>query len=126
MAALDDAAYARLVRRISSIIGILGVTGCLVSLVVAGWKGSAGFALGGAVSWLSFRWLKQVVGSVGAEHPAANVPQKAILRYVLLGGVAYVIVRYTVVNLRAALAGLLLTTAAVIVEILIELVYARD
>ena len=51
---------------------------------------------------------------------------KTVLRFFLIGGAAYVIVKYTVVSLRAALAGLLLSTAAVIVEILIELIYARD
>ena len=48
------------------------------------------------------------------------------LRYLLLGGGAYVILKYTAISLPAALAGLFIPAAAVIVEILIQLVYARN
>ena len=47
------------------------------------------------------------------------------LRYLILGGAAYVIVRFTPISLPAALAGLFVAAGAVIVEILFELVYAR-
>ena len=113
MEALDDDLFERVVGRITRILVVLGVAGTLAAFGMGGWSGAAGFALGGATSWVSFRWLKQVVGALGAHHPARR-------------GAAYVIVKYTVVSLRAALAGLLLSTAAVIVEILIELIYARD
>jgi len=126
MAAPDDLDYPRVVRRITRIIAVLGTAGCIGAFVAGGWSWAAGFALGAAASWLSFRFLKQVVGSIGVEHPPSGLAAKAVIRYMLIGGVAYVIVKYTVVNLRAALAGLLLSTAAVLVEILIELIYARD
>jgi hypothetical protein len=48
------------------------------------------------------------------------------LRYVLLGAGAYVILKYTAISLPAALAGLFVPVAAVLIEILIELAYARN
>ncbi len=126
MALPDETPYDQVVQRITWIIGGLGIAGVTVAFLIGGWSSGAGFGLGAGVSWLSFRWLKQVVvGSVGVERPASNLAWKAVMRYVLIGWVGYVIVKYTVVNLRAALAGLLISTAAVIVEILIELIYAR-
>ena len=62
-------------------------------------------------------------------HAGEAKDRKAVLlglRYVLLGGGAYVILKYTAISLPAALAGLFIPAAAVIVEILIQLVYARN
>ena len=47
------------------------------------------------------------------------------LRYLILGGGAYVILRYSQISLTAVLAGLFVSIAAVIVEILFELGFAR-
>lgn len=119
----DDLSYERVVQRITRItLGLVGA-GTVAALAIGGWSWAVGFALGGTVSWVSFRWLKQVVGSIGADRPQPNLPQKAVLRYLLIGGAAYLLVKYTVVNLRAAVAGLLISSAAVIIEILIELIH---
>lgn len=126
MAVPDDLTYERVVQRITRITVVLGATGSVVALTLGGWSWALGFALGSTVSWISFRWLKQVVGSLGVEHPQPNLPQKAVLRYLLIAGAAYLLVRYTVVNLRAALVGLLISSAAVLIEIVIELVHARN
>ena len=48
------------------------------------------------------------------------------MRYILLGGGAYVILKYSAISLPAALAGLFVSVAAVIAEILFELAYARN
>ena len=48
------------------------------------------------------------------------------LRYALLGGGAYVILHYSPVSVTAALLGLFVAVAAVIVEICFELAYARN
>ena len=121
----DDLSYERVVQRITRLTGILAAAGCVVAFALGGWSWAAGFALGSAVSWISFRWLKQLVGALGVARPPSNLPLKAVMRYVLIGGAAYVLVKYTVINLRAALAGLLISSAAAIIEILIELVQAK-
>jgi hypothetical protein len=46
------------------------------------------------------------------------------LRYLILAAGAYAIVKYSELSLAAALAGLFVAVAAVLVEILFELVYA--
>ena len=118
----DDLSYERVVQRITRITLALIAGGSAVAFAWGGWKWAVGFALGGTVSWVSFRWLKQVVGSLGADRPQPNLPQKAVLRYLLIGIAAYFLVKYTLVNLRAAVAGLLISSAAVLIEILIQLI----
>jgi len=120
-----DLAYDQVVGRITRITAALVAAGSVVAFVAGGWRWAAGFALGGAVSWLSFRWLKQVVGAIGTERPPSNLATKGVLRYVMIAVVAYVLVKYTVISLRAALVGLLVSSAAVLVEIVIQLVQAR-
>ena len=64
--------------------------------------------------------------AIGGE---AAKPRKAVflgMRYVILGGCAYVILKYSAISLPAALSGLFVSVAAVIVEILLELAYARN
>jgi hypothetical protein len=48
-----------------------------------------------------------------------------VFRYLLLGLFGYVIVRVFGLNLVGALAGLFVPAAAVVVEIIYELIYAR-
>jgi hypothetical protein len=48
-----------------------------------------------------------------------------VVRYLLLAGAAYVILRYSKLSLPAMLAGLFVSLAAVTIEILIQLGYAR-
>ena len=126
MAVPDGVSYEHVVQRITRISLLLAAAGSVVAFGLGGWSWAAGFALGSTVSWISFRWLKQLVGALGVAHPPSNLPQKAVMRYLLIAGAAYLLVKYTVVNLRAAVAGLLVSSAAVMIEILIQLVQAKD
>ena len=114
------------VARIWKIIWFMGACGAAVLILWRGWTWSAGWLLGTAVSALNFRWLKQLADSLGGE---AAKPRKAVflgLRYVFLGAGAYVILKYSAISLPAALSGLFVSVAAVILEILFELAYARN
>jgi len=95
---------------------------------MAGWQGGCGFLLGGLLSYLNFRWLKRTVSALGqtaqSKPPRAWVAVLSGLRYLLLGLGAYVIVRFSEIRLTAFLAGLFAPAAAVILEILFELIYA--
>ncbi len=126
MAEPDDLAYERVVGRITRITAGLVVAGSVVAWITGGWSWAAGFALGGAVSWLSFRWLKQVVGAIGTERPPSNLASKGVMRYLIIGAAAGVLLKYTAISLRAGVVGLLVSSAAVLVEIVIQLVQARD
>jgi hypothetical protein len=118
---LLGSAVARIVRHMA----VIGIGGTAVVLAWRGWEPAAGFALGAVVSFLNFRWLKQIVDALGAVRPRARLAVWLGARYLLLGAGAYAIVRFSTISLPAALAGLFVSVAAVIVEILFQLVYAR-
>ena len=123
----DEGFYQRAEARIARVMMVLAAGGVVAMLVWRGWAWGAGFALGAAASWLGFHWLRQVVHAVsGRGRARRRLALLGGLRYVLLGVGAYVIVRYSSISLAAALAGLFVSAAAVIVEILFELVYARN
>jgi|ERR1039458_2748129 hypothetical protein len=114
------------VARIGKLMWAMAAGGALGLGAWRGWTWSAGWLLGSAISALNFRWLRQLTEGIGS--PTAK-PRKAVflgLRWILMGGGLYVILEYSVISLRAALAGLFVSVAAVIFEILFELMYARN
>ena len=128
MTGTDEAYFATAVARIGRWMAVLAAAGTLGLLVWRGWPWAGGFLLGAAASYLNFRWLKQVVealGGAGGKPPRARVAVVLGLRYLLLGAAGYVILNFSALSLAAALAGLFVAVAAVILEILFELVYAR-
>ena len=119
-----DLAAGRISRLTLAITG----AGAAIYFAMAGWRGGCGFLLGAIVSYLNFRWLKRTVNALGetagGKPPRAWVAVVLGLRYLLLGLGAYAIVRFSEISLTAALVGLFVSTAAVTLEILIELIYA--
>jgi ATP synthase I subunit len=125
----EQALYENGPRRITRISAVLAVAGCLACLILRGWKWGLGYLLGAAASHLNFRWLKRVVDSLGEStrrRPGAKFAILMGLRYLLLAAGAYVIVNFTSLSLPAALAGLFVPVAAVILEIVFELIYASS
>lgn len=118
----------RALHRIHFLIALLTGAGAVAAAIHGGWRWSAGFLLGAAASWMNFRWLKQVVNSLGeaatGKPPRARVAVMLGLRYLLLGAGGYVILNFTALSLMGALTGLFVPAAAVVLEILFELVYA--
>ncbi|MBI3282431.1 MAG: ATP synthase subunit I [Acidobacteria bacterium] len=107
---------------------MLAAVGSLVFLFWRGPAQAAGFALGSAASYLSFRWFRHLVDAIGESSPRA--PRRAsmvlvTLRYFLFGALGYAIVNYFEAGFEGALAGFFVSVAAVILEILYELIYAR-
>ncbi len=90
-----------------------------------GWRLGVAFLFGGAAASLSFRWLHQVVSAMGPD--ARPAPRRVYaffaLRYLLLGAGGYVIVKVFGMNAIAALAGLFVPVAALLSEIVYELVH---
>jgi hypothetical protein len=127
MTTSDDEFYLRSVGRILKFMAILAGAGTLFAFAWRGWRSGAGFALGAAIAWINFLWLKRLTESLGASQPRRATHGAVILgsRYLILGGVAYVILRLTNISLPAMLTGLFVSLGAVLVEILFELVYAR-
>src|SRR5436190_1333158 len=122
----DEIWMDRAVARMWKTMWILGAFGAVSLFVWRGWTWGAGWLIGTAVSALNFRWLKQLTEALGGQ---AAKPRKAVflgLRYVFLGGGGYVILKYSAISLPAALSGLFVSVAAVILEIIFELAYARN
>src|SRR3974390_3331296 len=112
-------------ERIRKATWALGAGGTMAAWAWRGWTWAGGFALGSAVSWLNYILLKQVAYNLGKPRPRQRVVVLAGLRYLLFGGGGYVIVRFTQISMPAVLLGLFVSVAAVIVEIIIQLAYAR-
>jgi len=125
----DDEFYERVTSRIFRVMLAIAGAGTLAALAWRGWRVGAGFALGAAISWINFRWLKHAVDSLsGKRAQRAPRPRLAVLagfRYLVLGGAAYAILRYSSISLRGTLAGLFVSVTAVSVEIFFEVVYGN-
>ena len=122
----EAAVYVNALRRIYRGMKWLACAGALAGLCFKGWLWALAFLLGAVASYLNFSWLHQAVDALG---PNARPTRKRLfvflgLRYVLLGGAGYVIVKVFGMNAVAAVIGLFVPVAAVFVEILYELVHA--
>jgi ATP synthase I chain len=111
--------------RIGKIIKVVAAIGTCGALALGGWRTGAGFLFGALISWLNFYWLHKLVVSLGAGGHPRNRSVILGFRYLILGGGAYVIVRLSRISLTAVLAGLFVLTAALFVEVVFEIVYAR-
>jgi ATP synthase I chain len=93
-----------------------------------GWRSAVGFALGSAIAYVNFHWLKRVVGGFvdrasGAEGAQAGkgIVSRFLLRYVLMAIGAYAILTVSPASLNGLLAGLFLPVAAIACEAAYEL-----
>jgi hypothetical protein len=120
----EPAFYAQALRRIGWTILALGALGAAALTTVKGFRSGLAFLIGAAFSYASFRGWQHAVSALA---PAAK-PRKAwrfILRIVLLAALACAIIKFLGLNVAAAVTGLLVSAAAVIFEIVYELIYAR-
>ena len=120
--------------RIFRTIWILAVVGTVAFWLWkgAGWAG--GFAVGAALSALSFQWMKTAISTIAdaitvaaatASSEASHSPRsrsagavaRFVLRYALIALAGYVIFRSSVLSLAAFFAGLFVGIAAVLVEV---------
>ena len=124
--AIPDDWFRFTVGRLVKVMTAITAVGVVAAGVWRGWKWGGGFAVGAAISWFNFYWLKRLTESLGSTRVRRRSAIFLASRYLVLGLIAYVILRYTSISLPAALAGLFVSTAAVIVEILFELVYGPN
>jgi ATP synthase I chain len=118
-----DRALARIIR----IGAALGIIGTVVMWIRFGTKTAVGFLAGSLLSLLNFHGLRRVVdGLSGNSKPGMRAtPVFWAFRYILFAGIGYVIVKGLGINLMPILAGLFVAAAAIILEILYEITYAR-
>jgi hypothetical protein len=127
----DDAFYAAAERRIEYLTVAIGVIASIAVAIHWGAKSGAGLAVGAALSWINYRWMKQGVNALAklstaqAGEEKARVPPsvyfKFIGRYALLIVAAYVILRGFSLPAASVLAGFFVAVAAVIVELIGQL-----
>jgi hypothetical protein len=115
-----DRAAARITRNMLWIAAL----GALAAWSTRGWRWGAGFLLGAAASLVNYLLLKRLVESLGGAKRRRARGLGFAFRYLLVGGGAYVILRYTSIDVVGVLAGLFVLIAAVFVEAAYEIFYA--
>jgi ATP synthase I chain len=121
---LYDGTEQRLVRRIHIIMAVLAAFGIVVAAIYWGISGGLGFAAGSAVSFLNFRWMSRIVSTLGTKEVK---PMPALVlggRYLLFAAIGYGIFVYSEKGFLAALVGCFIHIAAVMLEVIYELIYA--
>jgi hypothetical protein len=101
---------------------IFGAVGAVTTLLVRNWKEAAGFLVGAALAYVTVESWTNIAASL---NPEAKVKPSAkasglflVLRYLLIGAAIYVTVKVLGVSPVALLLGLLVSFAAVLIEIL--------
>lgn len=105
-----------------------------LSIAIAGaaaWRLGAGsaasFAVGALASYFNFQLLHAAVGRLGADPlpGSRRIVSLFVFRYFLLGLLGYATVKVFGVNPVSFCVGLLMTTFALLLDSLSELIYAR-
>ena len=120
----DQAFYDRFIRRVTWIILILAITVSSILGMRKGLRIGLAFLVGATVSYASFWGWQQVVNAV-TPAPKKRSPFPFVVRILLLLAAAYAIIKYLGLNVAAAASGLLVSAAAVLLELVFELIYAR-
>ncbi len=119
--------YEQAVGRIQRVAILLAIAGTAAATVKWGIRGGAGFLMGSVLSILNLGWWKRLVSGINHESSPPGRGSAVLMggRYLMVGAGVYVIVKFLEVSLVATLAGLLTAVAAVLLELLFELLYAR-
>lgn len=121
---MNDNTYRRALERMTRLTAALGVAGTITALIWRGPRAGAGFLAGAIISFFNLRWWIGLAGAIGssAKPPLRGSAALLGLRYLAAAGAIYVIVKFLEISLTAVLAGLFVCVAAVIAEILYELI----
>jgi len=123
----EEAIFSTALRRILKTLLILTIALSPLAGLYYGWIAAAGFAAGGFVSWLNFRSL--AAGAQGLADRIVNqhtgergeiVVSRFLLRYVLVGVIAYGIFKSSPLAFRGFLWGLTLPVGGMLVEAAFE------
>jgi hypothetical protein len=113
----------RVLRRIVRFTIALGLIGGAAAWLRFGPRVAGGFLCGASISILNFWTLERMTFALTSSGTARGSTALFGLRYFLVGGAVYVIVKILEISLMSVLAGLFVSAAAVILEILYELVF---
>jgi hypothetical protein len=113
--------FAEVSRRTWRLAIALAVGGTFGAGLVANIPGMIGFAVGAAFSMLNFYLWHRTVSHVGTGGSSGNALSG--MRFIVFVLAGYAILNYFEANVLAALAGCFVAVAAVLLEILLELIY---
>ena len=107
-------------KRVLRLTLVLGAVGAVAALAKCGWRDALGFAVGSALSYFSFRSWIRLAGTVGGsgKAPATGSAVFLALRYVLIGVAIYAIIEGLGSTPGALIVGLLVSFAALVLELL--------
>jgi hypothetical protein len=115
--------YDRALSRIKHLTIVVGLVGTAAMFFARGRAAAAGFLAGAGISYVNFELLSRFARVMAGSAPKTRGWAMLIaLRYAIVGVAVYVIVRILGITPVAVLAGLLAVFAAVILEILYELI----
>src|SRR4051794_32457753 len=112
------------VARIYQWTAAIGLAGFIAYFWIAGFRPAFAFALG-ALGSLGNIWILDRLSSSIAPGATSRKPWRAgayVTRYILLIGVGYAIVKALNVSPLAVILGLLASTGAVLVSLIVELI----
>jgi hypothetical protein len=119
----DELTFEHAAARIARFMAAIAAIGTVVAFGTWGWRAGAGFLVGSGISALSFHWITGLVKSLADGHCRGTMILAS--RYLILAAAAYAIVRFSPISIVAAMAGIFVFTAAVFIEVALEIVYAR-
>jgi hypothetical protein len=100
-------------------IGSIAVA-VIASAILAPWRVTSGLMLGGGLSLLNYHWLRTSVaaifaGDIETRRPRVRV-SRYLIRYFIVGSVAFAAYKLQIVSLPATIAGLSSFVPAMFVE----------
>ncbi len=121
--AASEVFYSGALDRIRRFMIVLATVFTAAAWARSGWRAALGFALGCAVSYVNFYWLKRVVSAMadritrtGQRESGKGIVARFLLRYLLMALAAYAILTVSPASLYGLLAGLFLPVGAIACE----------
>jgi len=119
----EDEFYSGAAARIPWFMAGLGLALSVVAWWRYGHSSALGFLAGSIIAFLNFHWLKSGVSGLadratnsGKAQSGKGIVARFLLRYVLMGAAAYVILTSFPASLRGLFAGLFLPVGAIACE----------
>jgi HAMP domain-containing protein len=117
----------RALPRMRRFMLVLAAIGTLIALVFFPWQVTAGFVVGAVISYFNQRWLERAIEALAerittgrSQERGGAIMARAVLRYILIAGSAYVIFNVSHAGLYGFLGGVCLPIAAMACEVAVE------